>query len=38
MEWLLKSVIPRLQWPRPVFKSKRAITAAGHAAIVAGAN
>jgi hypothetical protein len=25
MEWLLKSVIPRLQWPRPVFKSKRAI-------------
>ena len=35
MEWLLKSVIPRLQWPRPVFKSKRAITAAEHAAIVA---
>jgi len=35
MEWLLKSVIPRLQWPRPVFKQKRAITAAEHAAIVA---
>jgi hypothetical protein len=35
MEWLLKSVIPRLQWPRPVFKTKRAITAAEHAAIVA---
>ena len=35
MEWLLKSVIPRLQWPRPVFKAKRAITAAEHAAIVA---
>ncbi len=35
MEWLLKSVIPRLQWPRPVFKSKRAITAEEHAAIVA---
>jgi len=35
MEWLLKSVIPRLLWPRPVFKSKRAITAAEHAAIVA---
>ena len=35
MEWLLKSVIPRLQWPKPVFKSKRAITAAEHAAIVA---
>jgi integrase len=34
MEWLLKSVIPRLQWPRPVFKQKRAITAAEHAAIV----
>ena len=27
MEWLLKSVIPRLQWPKPVFKAKRAITA-----------
>ncbi len=26
MDWLLKSVIPRLQWPRPVFKPKRAIT------------
>ena len=24
MEWLLKSVIPRLQWPKPVFKEKRA--------------
>ena len=35
MEWLLKSVIPRLQWPKPVFKQKRAITAAEHAAIVA---
>ncbi len=35
MEWLLKSVIPRLQWPKPVFKSKRAITAAEHAAIIA---
>jgi len=34
MEWLLKSVIPRLQWPRPVFKAKRAITAAEHAAII----
>jgi integrase len=34
MEWLLKSVIPRLQWPKPVFKSKRAITAAEHEAIV----
>jgi len=35
MEWLLKSVIPRLQWPRPVFKAKRAITAQEHAAILA---
>jgi len=26
MEWLLKSVIPRLLWPRPVFQQKRAIT------------
>jgi integrase len=34
MEWLLKSVIPRLQWPRPVFKPKRAITSKEHAAIV----
>ncbi len=35
MEWLLKSVIPRLQWPGPVFKQKRAITSAEHEAIVA---
>ena len=35
MEWLLKSVIPRLQWPKPVFKPKRAITAKEHAAILA---
>src|SRR5262245_41962048 len=35
MEWLLKSVIPRLQWPKPVYKSKRAITAEEHDAIVA---
>ena len=34
MEWMLKSVIPRLQWHRPVFKQKRAITAEEHAAIV----
>jgi len=32
MDWLLKPVIPRLQWPKPVFKQKRAITgrARGH--------
>jgi integrase len=34
MEWLLKSVIPRLQWPKPVYKEKRAITAEEHAAIL----
>lgn len=34
MDWLLEPVIPRLQWPRPVFGSKRSITAAEHAAIV----
>jgi hypothetical protein len=34
MEWLLKSVIPRLQWPKPVFNDKRAITAEEHAAII----
>ena len=35
MEWLLRSVLPRLQWPRPVFKEKRAITAEEHASILA---
>jgi integrase len=35
MELLLKSVIPRLQWSKPVFKQKRAITADEHAAIIA---
>jgi hypothetical protein len=34
MEWLLKSVIPRLQWPKPVFKDKRAIIAEEHVAII----
>lgn len=34
MEWLLKSVIPRVQWPKPVYKPKRAITAAEHALII----
>jgi len=31
---LLKSVIARLQWPKPMFKSKRTITAEEHAAII----
>jgi integrase len=34
MDWLLKSVIPRLQWPKPVYKEKRAITAEEHALIL----
>ena len=34
MEWLLKSVIPRLQWPKPVFKQKRAITGEEHRRIL----
>jgi hypothetical protein len=35
MEWLLRSVIPRLQWPKLKFKEKRAITREEHQAIVA---
>ncbi len=31
----IAGIIPRLQWPKPVFKFKRAITAEEHAAIVA---
>ena len=34
MEWLLKSVIPRPLWPRPIFKDKRAITLDEHTRIV----
>ncbi len=35
MDWLLKSVVPRLQWPKLKFKEKRAITIEEHLAIVA---
>jgi integrase len=35
MDWLLKSVIPRLKWPKLNFKDKRAITIEEHQAIVA---
>lgn len=35
MEWLLKSVLPKLLWPKPVFKKKRAITFAEHCRIIA---
>ena len=34
MDWLLKSVIPRLQWPKPVYKEKRAITLEEHQKIL----
>ena len=34
MDWLLKSVIPRLQWPKPVYKEKRAITLEEHQQIL----
>jgi hypothetical protein len=36
MDWLLKSVLPKLLWPKPVFKKKRAITFAEHCRIIAG--
>jgi hypothetical protein len=35
MNWLPKSLVPRRQWPKPVFKPKRAITLTEHEAIVA---
>lgn len=38
MEWLLKSVIPRLQWPRPIFQPKRAITFDEHRRIIEAEN
>jgi integrase len=34
MEWLLKSVISRLQWRKSALNEKRAITAEEHAAVV----
>jgi integrase len=35
MDWLLKSVIPRREWPKVVYGKKRGITLAEHALIVA---
>ncbi len=35
MNWLPKSLLPRKQWPKPVFKEKRAITLDEHQRIVA---
>lgn len=34
MSWLPKTVLPKKQWPKPVFKDKRAITRKEHEAIV----
>jgi integrase len=36
MEWLAKAIIPRRQWPKIEFKSKRAITFAEHQKIICG--
>ncbi len=35
MDWLLRSVLPKLLWPKPIFRKKRAISAAEHNAIIA---
>lgn len=35
MNWLPKSLVPRRQWPKPVFKPKRAITLDEHQRIIA---
>jgi hypothetical protein len=35
MDWLLKPVIPRREWPRVAYRRKRAITAGEHARIIA---
>jgi integrase len=35
MEWLLKSVLPKLLWPRPAYRKKRAIKYDEHLAILA---
>ena len=35
MNWQPKSILPRKQWPKPVYKEKRAITLVEHDAIVA---
>ena len=35
MNWLPKSIVPRRQWPKMVYKEKRAITQAEHETIIA---
>lgn len=35
MDWLLKPVIPRREWPKVTYRKKRAITADEHARIIA---
>ena len=34
MDWLLKAVLPKLLWPKPVFRKKRAITEKEHRNII----
>lgn len=36
MDWLLKPIIPKRQWPKIEFKEKRGITAEEHQKIIAG--
>lgn len=38
MEWLLRSVLPKLLWPKPTFKKKRAITLEEHQRILEAEN
>jgi integrase len=38
MEWILKSVLPKLLWPKPVFRKKRAITFEEHRRIMDAEN
>jgi integrase len=38
MNWLPKSIVPRRQWPKPVYKEKRAITQTEHEKIIANEN
>jgi hypothetical protein len=35
MDWLLKSIIPKRQWPKIEFKEKRGVTFAEHQKILA---
>jgi integrase len=35
MNWIPKSIVPRRQWPKPLYKEKRAITPVEHQTIIA---